>query len=254
MVKGIETFRKFFKDYDTNYIIIGGTACDILFDDIGIEYRATKDIDMILIVEALSEDFVAKFWEFVKLGNYAHKQKSTGDKKFYRFMKPVNENYPFQLELFSRKADFLDENYKGTLTPIPTGDDLSSLSAILMNDNYYSFTIDNSEVKEELHIASAETLICLKAKAYLDLKQRKEDGSQVDSNQFKKHKLDVLRLTQLLTSERIEVVSEVIKNDLYLFLDDIANDENIDRNLNSLKIRTSKEEIIEQIRKYFKLS
>ena len=32
--------------------------------------RATKDIDIILIVEALSSDFAAKFWEFENSGNH----------------------------------------------------------------------------------------------------------------------------------------------------------------------------------------
>jgi hypothetical protein len=30
MVRGIEKFKEYFTDYADNYIIIGGTACDIL--------------------------------------------------------------------------------------------------------------------------------------------------------------------------------------------------------------------------------
>ena len=30
-------------------------------------FRATKDIDLVLIVEALTADFGRKFWEFVKM-------------------------------------------------------------------------------------------------------------------------------------------------------------------------------------------
>lgn len=30
MVIGIDKFREYFKDYAGNYIIIGGTACDII--------------------------------------------------------------------------------------------------------------------------------------------------------------------------------------------------------------------------------
>ena len=49
MVKGLDTFKKYFKDYSGNYVIIGGTACDIIIDDAGFEARATKDIDIIYI-------------------------------------------------------------------------------------------------------------------------------------------------------------------------------------------------------------
>ena len=30
MVQGIESFRKWFADYSDQYVIIGGTACDLL--------------------------------------------------------------------------------------------------------------------------------------------------------------------------------------------------------------------------------
>ena len=29
MVRGIETFKEFFKGFEDNYVIIGGTACEI---------------------------------------------------------------------------------------------------------------------------------------------------------------------------------------------------------------------------------
>lgn len=51
MVKGIESFKEKFKDYTDCYTVIGGTACDILMTEANQEFRATKDIDMILILE-----------------------------------------------------------------------------------------------------------------------------------------------------------------------------------------------------------
>ncbi len=52
MVKGIEKFREHFGAYKDNYVIIGGVACEVHEDAAGQKPRATKDIDMILIVEA----------------------------------------------------------------------------------------------------------------------------------------------------------------------------------------------------------
>lgn len=51
MVLGIDSFREKFKDYTEYYTIIGGTACDILLTEADLPFRATKDIDMILIME-----------------------------------------------------------------------------------------------------------------------------------------------------------------------------------------------------------
>ncbi|RGH40342.1 MULTISPECIES: hypothetical protein [Clostridia] len=52
MVKGLDTFQKYFKDYEEQYVLIGGTACDILFESNEVNFRATRDLDMVLIIEA----------------------------------------------------------------------------------------------------------------------------------------------------------------------------------------------------------
>lgn len=41
MVRGLDIFRQHFKDYIGNYVIIGGTACDIVIGTIGLVPRAT---------------------------------------------------------------------------------------------------------------------------------------------------------------------------------------------------------------------
>ena len=41
MVRGLDIFEKYFGDYPDNYIIIGGTACDMIIDDAGFTPRAT---------------------------------------------------------------------------------------------------------------------------------------------------------------------------------------------------------------------
>lgn len=78
MVKGIESFRKWFEGCEEQYAIIGGTACDLLMSEQSIEFRVTKDIDLVLIVEALDKEFGEKLWEYVKEAGYEHRNKSTG--------------------------------------------------------------------------------------------------------------------------------------------------------------------------------
>ena len=41
-IQGLYKFRDFFQKYTDNYVLIGGTACSILFDEIGKNFRATK--------------------------------------------------------------------------------------------------------------------------------------------------------------------------------------------------------------------
>jgi len=218
MVKGAEIFRSFFREFTDNYILIGGAACDEHLADAGLNFRATKDLDIILIVEALSPEFVKKFWEFVKDGNYENRQKSTGERKYYRFFEPKSKEYPFQLELFARKPDLLDLVEDSHLTPIPTDEDLSSLSAILMDADYYKLTIENSMVENGLHLANIESLICLKSKAFIDLRGRQAKGEQIDERNIRKHKNDVIRLAVLLTEETTMELPDSIALDMKEFM------------------------------------
>jgi len=224
MVRGLSTFKEYFKDYPDNYIIIGGTACDIIIDEAGFEPRATKDIDIILIVEALTSEFVKEFWEFIHDGEYQQKEKSEDERKYYRFINPKNKLFPQQVELFSKIPDLLDLDGEPHLTPIPVKDDLSSLSAILMDEEYYKFTIEHSSIEEGAHIAEPETLICLKAKAYLDLTERKARGEEIDERNIRKHKTDIFRLAVLLPAGQKYGLPSGIKTDLKTFIDTIEND------------------------------
>ena len=103
------------------------------------------------------------------------------------------------LELFSRKPDVLTIADERQLTPIPVEEDISSLSAILLDECYYDF-------------------IPLKARAWLDLTRRKAVGGDVDSRNIKKHRNDVLRLFQVLDPGHRLELPETIHRDLAVFL------------------------------------
>ena len=70
-----------------------------------------------------------------------------------------------------------------------------------MDDDYYAFTIEHSRNIDDIHVASPEALICLKAKAYTEMLDRKAKGEQVDSRDIEKHKKDVFRLIAMLPQD-----------------------------------------------------
>lgn len=70
MVAGMESFIHRFRDYSDCYTIIGGAACDILMTEADTDFRVTKDIDMILIMDARQQEFVKEFWEYILEGGY----------------------------------------------------------------------------------------------------------------------------------------------------------------------------------------
>lgn len=218
-LKGIDVFKDYFKNHSDKYVLIGGAACDLLFGEAGQEFRATKDLDLVLLVEALTPDFGQTFWQFIELGGYENKTKSNGDPQFYRFSKPSNPSFPVMIELFSRTGATLKDR-ESQLTPIHIDDEVSSLSAILLDENYYRFLNDNKTLVEGVSVLSPEGLIPFKAKAWLDLTQRKAEGQSVDEKNIKKHKNDVCRLSTLLTgNERLNMSSSIFE-DMARFLDE----------------------------------
>lgn len=66
MVRGFQSFKEWFLGYEDEYTVIGGVACALLMENAGQEFRATKDLDMVLMVEALTSEFVSRFWEYIR--------------------------------------------------------------------------------------------------------------------------------------------------------------------------------------------
>lgn len=247
MVKGIDTFRRYFAEYEEQYVLIGGAACDILFESNDTAFRATRDLDMVLIVEALTPAFGEKFWEFIQDGGYRNKSTNGQKPQFYRFDKPENEEYPKMVELFCR-SNFELREMTG-ITPIHIDDEVSSLSAILLNDDYYRILLDGKVVRNGLSVLRPEYLILFKAKAYLDLEQRKDRGEAVDSKNISKHKKDILRIAAELVLESTGELPAAVETDIRAFIDLLAQDP---FDSNSLKAYgLSNDEVVEVLHRVF---
>lgn len=70
MVRGLDIFQELFAAYVDQYVLIGGTAATLTMEEAGLEFRATKDLDIVLHVEALTPAFGEAFWKFVEDGGY----------------------------------------------------------------------------------------------------------------------------------------------------------------------------------------
>ncbi len=253
MVRGLELFKEHFKGHDDSYVLIGGTACDMAMDAAGEEFRVTKDLDIVLCVEELTPDFVRTFWEFVKAGRYDNRQRSTDRKLFYRFFDPAIDTYPYMLEIFSRIPDSLKYKGVGRLTPIPMDGKASSLSAILLDDDYYRFLKEGKTDMDGLPVVRPEYLVPLKTRAWLDLVRRRKQGEKVDSDDIRKHRNDVFKLFLILEPNVIPRLSGQIAEDLKSFSTSME-DERLDlKSLGYAKGR-KKDELIEAIRKSYGLS
>lgn len=226
MVVGLDTFKTHFADHGDHYVLIGGAACDLLFTDAGLPFRATKDLDIVICVEVVSGDFAKAFGAFLEAGKYTQLAMHDGDKKFYRFAKPETKDFPAMIELFARPAAAIDLPDTDRYVRLEVEDALVSLSALLLNDDYYALIREGRESIDSVSILSEKLLIPYKARAWLDLKARKDAGEKIDANNIKKHRNDVFRPVQLLTQEAV-TLPDSVKADLKLFVDAMA-DEDVD--------------------------
>lgn len=188
MVRGVEKFKEYFRDYTGQYTFIGGTACDIILGNLGEEFRATKDLDMVLILEELSEEFANTFINFVEDGGYEHIDKGTGENQFFRFTKPQDKAFPYMIELFSKRPDYMS-TLMTRLGPLHISDDVVSLSAILLDDEYYELLKSGIVEVGEVSVLDLVHIILFKVKAWLDLSERKEKGEHIDSKTLRNIKM-----------------------------------------------------------------
>jgi hypothetical protein len=218
MIRGLDAFREHFADYRKAFVVIGGVACHEWLSMQGLEFRATKDMDMVLIVEVLDAAFVKRFWEFIEAGKYQGRFRAEDGRQLYRFDRPQNERYPTMIEIFSRKPPNIDLAEGQTIVPIKLDDDSASLSAILLNDDYYALIRDQHNEEKNLPFANPAALIPLKARAYIDLAERVAKGEEGKSKDIAKHRTDVFRIAATLPGEAGPAIPEAVREDLRKFL------------------------------------
>ena len=225
MVQGIEKFKEQFKGQEGKYVFIGGTACTLMLEEQGILFRATKDFDIVLLIEDLDADYVKCFCEFIKEGQYQHINKSRGTEQFYRFEKPISKDYPYMIELFSRKPQYIN-NMEVHLAPlhIESDEEMQSLSAIILNEEYYQLLTQGNVQIQGVTVLDTQYLILFKIRAWLDLSERKENGESIDSKNIKKHKNDIFKLLATLDPDmKLKITGKVIE-DVQNFLDKMRDE------------------------------
>jgi len=249
VVYGIEKFKEYFSNFTDQYVFIGGTACDILLDAIGASFRATKDLDIVLIIEEMNESFGSKFWEFIEDGGYKNRQSNIGKEQFYRFTEPNDNAFPFMLELFCRKPKKIKLQFDSHLAPVHISDNIASLSAILLNDSYYDLLLKGKSAIDGFSVLKLEYIILFKIRAWLDLMKKVQDGIKIDSRSIKKHKNDIFRLLINVSPSSRNEIDSAIHEDVNQFLELISIDQ-ID--LGNLKIvSASFAELLDRIRKMY---
>lgn len=219
IVPGLALFEERFAGDEGRYVVIGGTARELIYQEYGIwDESATKDLDVVLIAETLDVAFVAKFMGFVAEAGHSHVRKDGGS-QMHRFKGPSDSHFPRQIELLCRRPEHL-AGVEAAVGKVPVDDSDYSLSAILLEDGYYELLSSGVAVtrKYGLPTLTHEYLPAFKMRAYVDLRARRNRGEDVRSGEINKHRRDVFRLVSLLPATLSVKLPEVAENDIRAFL------------------------------------
>lgn len=197
---GFDHFCDFLKGLESHYVIIGGGAAALLMDDAGLEFRATKDVD--LVVLSRSVELNEKIITYVKNGRYKVNEATETSPKYYRFKAPENKDCPAMIEIFARNElnlKLLEGQY---IIPI-ANDDAEKLSAILLDDEYFELIQKNQiTTASGIPLINALANICLKARAHRELSDRRNAGdTTAEEKAIQKHLKDIWRLAATLTGD-----------------------------------------------------
>ena len=148
------------------------------------------------------------------------------------------------IELFAKNTNVVSIANNAVLAPVHLDDSLSSLSAILLNEDYYELLNRGKVLIDGLSVLSVGPLIIFKAKAWLDLSDRRAKGENIDSKDIRKHRNDIFKLANLLTPSTSVVVSNQIKREFEYFLELMQTE---DIQLKQLGIRRDKDTILKSL-------
>lgn len=217
-IAGLDVFRDYMAGLEGSYAVIGGTACDILLSDAGLPFRATRDLDTVLVADGHFKETARAIWALVHDGGYRCGWGQGEHTCFYRFTEPGVADYPKMIELFCGGTELPAHEEGIEAVPLHFDDEVSSLSAILLNDDYYQLLLEGVCTIDGVSILDAAHLIPFKTRAYLDLEERRMIEHDVDAHKVRKHKNDVFRLAQLLTGFESVNLSNSIASDMEQFV------------------------------------
>ncbi len=203
---GFDHFCNALKGLEADYVIIGGGAAAILMDDEGLEFRATKDVD--LVVLGRSDELNNSILAYIKDGGYKIKESTETTPKYYRFREPTKEECPAMIEIFARNELELQLEKGQYIIPIKS-DSAEKLSAILLDDEYFDLIRRNLVTSRSgIKLINAIANICLKARAHRELFDRRKSGDKTaEEKSVQKHLKDIWRLAAVLTGEEIITLS-----------------------------------------------
>ena len=213
--QGLDRFIQEFSLYKDAFVIIGGLASTLNMARFNLEFRVTKDFDLVVLVKDGNEPFFYALRAFLREGGYSYGKKGN----YYRFTNPKDNSYPFMIEILSRVDLELSRSNPTNKFRIKINEDVFSLSAIILDEDIYNLVLHRQLDIMGLHIVDPYALIAMKIRAWRDLSDKRNRGEKVNSEEINKHRKDVIRLSQIIDETQIIELGQQLKEDILYYLE-----------------------------------
>lgn len=231
-MEGESFLTEYMQHYSDDYILIGGNACVLNFENIGANFRATVDLDIVLITESTNDEFYEHLWGYILEYGYEGKvyRGSNAGGAAYRFIQPEDNrvpNVPAQIELFSRKPDYFDAALakRPHITPIKTGQGISNFSAILLDDDVYEFIRLSRIPLKGISTVNLECLFGLKSVAWHSNQVLFDEKKISDKNTVLKHPQDMISIANVIEYPKITLFPAQIFDSLQYSRECLLNED-----------------------------
>jgi len=186
MVKGLNIFRDCFRQFEGSFTLIGGAACDEWFTAQGLPFRATKDLDIVLIIEVLAPEAIRALAGFHRRWAIRDPPANGRITCALSLCQTAEGAIPVHVGVFQPEAGRDQPGRRAKKScrcrnrrPSPVCPPFSSMTITTR-----SFQ-NHKDVRDGLSFANATALIPLKANAWLNLSKRKAGGEKLDAKDIR---------------------------------------------------------------------
>lgn len=137
------------------------------------------------------------------------------------------------------------------LTPLPIDETAASLSAILLDEDYYDFLRSMVRTASGIPVLNEAAIIPFKARAWLDLSRQRDEGNKVDDKNIRKHRNDVARLIQLISPVAKYALPGPVADDMRAFIERATVESDFDPR--QFKVNMSQADVVERLRAAYRL-
>ena len=215
---GLDVVRAWSPHYPNQCALIGGAAGRLMMNHAGVATEKAGDVPVALSLRVVSEDFAIRVEDLVRAGRYRNGRASVPASGLVQFIEPEAPHFPPLLEVLDRSATV---SLEADRTPSEHPNDMSTgavPAGPLMDEPTFAVLGTRLAAEDSPPILDERDLIPVKARAWMDLADRRLAGHAMDRDAVRKPLREVFQLLALVPRSEPIHVPVTAQDDLVDFI------------------------------------